>query len=234
MLARCQLRVPCPSVSCQSARQIQTPRRTHIIAVSASVHCPDDTTSSAAQLDRRSFLTAAAASMLAAASPMLPLPAAAEEAVMDTPAVKQLKGKAGFRFSYPDGWVTGFVSFRHISRIDPSRLRRLTTRFAHFAAMRFTVAPSAADHWLCHLKPLSNVWRQSHFGRIGETSRGRSRSWATSKTSTPPACSRPTCRASSCRLIQARRVSAFGFSQRRLAGLPYSVASSVKWTSCQG
>ena len=59
---------------------------------------------SPAQHDRRSLLTAAAASLLIAQ------PAAAKDATADAPAMKELNGKAGFRFQYPDGWVTGFVS----------------------------------------------------------------------------------------------------------------------------
>jgi hypothetical protein len=61
-------------------------------------------THSPAQHDRRSLLTAAAACLL------ISLPAVAEDATADAPATKQLDGKAGFRFQYPDGWVTGFVS----------------------------------------------------------------------------------------------------------------------------
>ena len=61
-------------------------------------------THSPAHHDRRSVLTAAAASLLIA------LPAAAKDATAEATAVKELRGKAGFQFQYPDGWVTGFVS----------------------------------------------------------------------------------------------------------------------------
>jgi hypothetical protein len=50
------------------------------------------------------MLTAVAASLLIA------LPAVAKDATAEAPAVKELRGKAGFQFQYPNGWVTGFVS----------------------------------------------------------------------------------------------------------------------------
>lgn len=89
-------------------------RSSHRMAVHA-VQGDQRASADVAHLDRRSLLTAAAAGMLMAAQGAAPLPAAAEEAAVDGPAVKELKGKAGFRFSYPDGWVTGFVSFRHFA-----------------------------------------------------------------------------------------------------------------------
>lgn len=97
------------------------------ISAAAPAHAEQGKAHSDAQLDRRSLLTAAAASVLAPA--LAAAPAAAEEAVATAPAVKELKGKAGFRFQYPDSWVTGFVShLRHAPVAEGEVVRSSTAR----------------------------------------------------------------------------------------------------------
>lgn len=104
LLAQCLRRMPFSD----STRRSQTQRSSHRMAVHAIQIDQRASAADAAQVDRRSLLAAAAAGMLMTVQGTMPRPAAAEEAVAAGPAVKELQGKAGFRFSYPDGWVVGF------------------------------------------------------------------------------------------------------------------------------
>ena len=64
-----------------------------------------------AHLDRRTLLSAAALTTLLPATATLPAVAAerTEEQQKPDTGLKQFDGKAGYHFSYPDSWVSGFV-----------------------------------------------------------------------------------------------------------------------------